>query len=88
MSVGGNIRRIREERGLTQTYVAEQAQVTAPAICQIERGTKRPSLQLSADIARILGCRMEDFLEGEEVLPAAGKGDLDNQQTHKIKENV
>ena len=46
MSVGANIRRIREEKGLTQAYVAEQAGITQAMLCQIERETKNPSLQV------------------------------------------
>ena len=62
MSVGDNIRRIRKERGLTETHIAKQTQVTPQMICQIERGTRSPSLQLGAEIARVLGCSLEDLL--------------------------
>ena len=43
MSVGENIRRIREEKELTQAYVAENAGISQAMLCQIERGTKNPS---------------------------------------------
>lgn len=62
MNVGENIRRKREQAGLTQAYVAEQAGVTQAMLCQIERGTKNPSLQLSAEIAKILSCSLESLL--------------------------
>lgn len=62
MSVGDNIRRIREEKGLTAAHIARQTRVTPQMICQIERGTRSPSLQLGAEIARVLGCTMEDLL--------------------------
>lgn len=65
MSVGTNIRRRRMALGLSQAYVAEQAGVSQPMINQIERGTKNPSLQASAGIAKALQCKIEDFLEGE-----------------------
>ncbi len=61
MSVGANIRRIREEKGLTQAYVAEQAGITQAMLCQIERETKNPSLQVGVEIARLLGCKIEDL---------------------------
>ncbi len=63
MSVGDNIRKIREEKELTQAYVAEQAGISQAMLCQIERGTKNPSLQVSAGISRILGCKVEQLLE-------------------------
>lgn len=62
MSVGDNIRRIREKAGLTQVYVAKQVGVTSAMLCQIERGTKNPSLQVGAEIAKVLGCSIENLL--------------------------
>ena len=63
MSVGENIRRTREAARLTQVDVAEQAGVTPAMICQIERGTRNPSLQLGAEIAKILNCSLESLLQ-------------------------
>jgi len=65
VSVGENIRRMREKAGLRQVDLAEQAGVTQAMLCQIERGTKNPSLQLGAEIARILDCRLECLLVGD-----------------------
>lgn len=63
MNVGENIRRRRENVGFTQAYVAEQAGVTQAMLCQIERGTRNPSLQLGAEIAKILNCSLESLLK-------------------------
>lgn len=65
MSVGDNIRHIREKAGLTQVYVAKQVGVTSAMLCQIERGTKNPSLQVGAEIAKVLGCSLESLLVGD-----------------------
>ena len=65
MSVGDNIRRIREKAGLTQVYVAKQVGVTSVMLCQIERGTKNPSLQVGAESAKVLGCSLESLLVGD-----------------------
>ncbi len=65
MSVGDNIRCIREKAGLTQVYVAKQVGVTSAMLCQIERGTKNPSLQVGAEIAKVLGCSLESLLVGD-----------------------
>ncbi len=65
VSVGDNIRRIREKAGLTQVYVAKQVGVTSVMLCQIERGTKNPSLQVGAEIAKVLGCSLESLLVGD-----------------------
>lgn len=62
MSVGDNIRRIREEQRLTQIYVAEKVGISQAMLCQIERGTKNPSLQIGKEIADVLGCSIEKLL--------------------------
>ena len=62
MSVGENIKRIREERNMLQMELAERAGVTQAMICQIERGTRNPSLQIAVEIAKALGCKTEDFI--------------------------
>lgn len=81
MNVGENIRYIREKRNLTQAYVATQAGISQAMLCQIERGTKNPSLQVGKEIANTLGCDLERLLAEEqrdyeielsEVTPEAG----------------
>lgn len=62
MNVGGNIRRAREEAGLTQVFVAERAGISQSMLCQIERGTKNPSLQIGKEIADILGCDLDSLI--------------------------
>lgn len=62
MNVGENIRRIRNERGLKQQYVAEEAGITRAMLCQIERGTKNPSLQTGKMIADVLECSLDELL--------------------------
>ena len=62
MSVGENIRRMREEKNITQIWLSEQAGISQAMLCQIERGTKNTSLQVSAEIAAALKCRIEDLI--------------------------
>lgn len=63
MSVGSNIRCIRKARGITQERLAEEAGISQAMLCQVEKGLKNPSLLVSAEMAKILGCRIEDFLK-------------------------
>ena len=65
MNVGGNIRRLREQLGLKQVDVANRAGITQAMLCQIERGTRNPSLQVGKAIADTLGCTVEQLLEEE-----------------------
>ena len=61
MSIGENIRNIREGRGIAQVELAGQVGVTQSMLCQIERGTKACSMQMGADIARALGCTVMEL---------------------------
>lgn len=62
MSVGSNIRRLRESRKMSQAFLAREAGITQSMLCQIERGTKNPSLQIGKEISDVLGCSIEELL--------------------------
>lgn len=64
MAVGKKIKQYRESKGMSQKKVAEYVGVSQAMLCQIERGTKNPSLQLAYDIAELLECKVEDFMVG------------------------
>lgn len=66
VNISGNIRRKREEAGVTQAELATKVGVTQSMLCQIERGTKACSMPLGAEIARALGCKIEDILDDPE----------------------
>lgn len=61
MSIGENIKLLREKRGITQQELAEAACVSGPMISQIEGNIKAPSLPVAFRIADKLNCRVEDF---------------------------
>lgn len=53
--VGVNVRRLRQERGLTQERVAFDAQIDLTYLGGIERGKRNPSLLVMVRIASALG---------------------------------
>ena len=57
-----NVKRIREERQMTQTELAEKAHCSQSMIVQIERGSKVPTILLAQDMAKALGCSVNDFV--------------------------
>lgn len=63
MNTGAAIRSLRKKSGITQAELAEKIHVSQAMLCQIERGTKLPSLPLSVEIATALGCTVNDILE-------------------------
>ena len=64
MSVGEDIKRIRESRDMPQVELARRAGVTQAMISQVEKGIRNPSLQVANEIAQVLQCDIEDFLKG------------------------
>lgn len=52
--VGGNVRRWRLERGLTQEQLAFEAQIDLTYLGGIERGRRNPSLLVLARLAEAL----------------------------------
>lgn len=63
MSVGENIRTKRQALGMTQEKLADAVGLGRSMVAQIERGSKVPNMILGRDIARVLGCGMEELLE-------------------------
>ena len=65
MSIGLNIRALREQAGLTQKELAEKVFVTQVLLCQVERGSKACSLPLALEIAKALNCTINDIVKQE-----------------------
>jgi transcriptional regulator with XRE-family HTH domain len=63
VSIGDNVRRIREERGLTQTEIARRCEVAQPSIWGLEHGEFNPSSPLLVKLAKALDVPIEDLLE-------------------------
>lgn len=62
MSVADNVKAYRLKADMTQKELAEKVFVDQSMICQIERGTKVPTILLANEIAQALNCRLDDLL--------------------------
>ena len=62
MNVGAVIKEKRLSLNMTQKELAEKVNVDQSMICQIERGTKSPSLPLAAEIAQVLDCDIRELV--------------------------
>ncbi len=63
--VGQQVRRIRQQRRLTQEKLAERAGVSLSFVDHIERGSRKLSLETFCRIARALDCTANDLLPME-----------------------
>ena len=60
------VRKLREERGLTQKQLGEQVNVSRQAINAVETGKFDPSLWLAYDIDQLFGMSIEEVFDFKE----------------------
>jgi repressor LexA len=95
MSVGENIKRLREEAGYTQKQLAEIMQVKEAYISAMERGQRRPGKKILPLLCAALGVDEKTLMYGtreeyhrqlsyeEKILLAAAEG-LSNDQLRDV----
>jgi transcriptional regulator with XRE-family HTH domain len=69
----GRLRSLRESKGWTQAYLAEQAGLTREGVAQLETGRRKPAWGTVIALSSALGTDCRSFLEGE-VEPPAKRG--------------
>lgn len=62
-----NIKRIREDKGITQKALAEAAHVSGPFIYDLENGNRNAKPETLERIAVALGCTVNDLIGAEEA---------------------
>lgn len=60
--VGKNVRRLRQQKGLTQEQLAFEAKIDLTYVGGIERGRRNPSLMVMARIAQALSAPLTKLL--------------------------
>ena len=65
ISISDRIKEYRHQRELTQGEFGSLLGVSPQAVCKWERGACYPDITFLPDLARILGCRIDDFFEDE-----------------------
>ena len=63
MNIGENIKRARQERGMTQAQLAEAIEITQKDVSRWENGSRKPSLEKFVQICKALGASSDDILE-------------------------
>ncbi len=66
---GHRLRELRRERGLSQSELAERAQVTPEFVSRLERSRVGPSLPAISRLARALGVAPRELFEFEHAHP-------------------
>jgi len=63
MTIGENIKKLREAKGWSQQRLADELDMSRPTITQFERGTRNFSVQLGRLIAKALDCTLNDLID-------------------------
>ncbi len=66
-AIGKFIAACRKEKGLTQTQLAEQLNITNRAVSKWETGKSIPDASIMLDLCKILGISVNELLSGERI---------------------
>lgn len=64
---GENLKRIREEKGITQQTLADQLYVTRQAISRWEGGSRYPDLMTAKKMAQYLGVSLDELVSDDDM---------------------
>lgn len=64
---GENLRKAREEKGITQQTLADQLYVTRQAVSRWENGSRYPDLLTSKKLAAVLDTTLDDLLADDDM---------------------
>ncbi len=67
MDVGGKIKQLRTQKGLTLEELASRSELTKGFLSQLERNLTTPSLDSLSDIVEALGTNLSDFFKEEKA---------------------
>ena len=73
MSEAQQVRRFRQQAGLTQEALAKRAGIARPNLARVESGRYRPSLETLERIARALGQAVSTLVVPSPILAQAGQ---------------
>ena len=67
MALGDNIKRLREERHLTQQQLADKLYVSRQTVCRWEHGSRCPDLIMAKKLAVELDISLDELISDEDL---------------------
>ncbi|MGN1412339.1 MAG: helix-turn-helix domain-containing protein [Oscillospiraceae bacterium] len=87
-TAGSKIKKERLKLGLTQEKLAEKCHISVSYLAHIERGSKRPSLDVAVTISNVLNINLDylfkDKINSEDVKIQSLENQLNNCTTTQI----
>jgi transcriptional regulator with XRE-family HTH domain len=89
MDIGKKIKRLRQEKFLTQDELAMRCELSKGFISQVERDLTSPSITTLIDILEGLGTNLRDFFnENEDEKIVFKKEDIFESEDHELKYKI
>lgn len=84
--LAGNVRRLREQAGLSQKALAEQSGVPRPTIAHLESGQANPTLSVVLKVATALGITIDGLVDpGEAPILVQSPRMLPTERTSRLR---
>jgi transcriptional regulator with XRE-family HTH domain len=84
--LAGNIKRLREQAGLSQKALAEQSGVPRPTIAHLESGQANPTLSVVLKVAGSLGVSVDGLVDpGEAPVVVLSPRTLPTERTSRLR---
>lgn len=64
--ISENLKRIREEKGMSQSELSRASGISQSMIAQVERGTKTLTLITAKILVDALCCKLDDLLDDQQ----------------------
>ncbi len=64
MTVNENIKTMRERAGMSQAELSRKIDISQPFLNRIERGKKKPTLDMAIETAKVFGCTIDELVYG------------------------
>ena len=85
MRLGGRLRELREQMGLSQAHLAGQAEVSQGYLCQLEREeVKNPSAAILLRLAKALYVDPHELLDAAGYTPVRSPGEINNDYHARV----
>ncbi len=86
--IGKNIKKYREERGITQEQLAAQMNVTRQAVSNWENAKTQPDLDTLFRLSQIFGISVEELIYGEKREEAPKVINITKKSVHKVEKGL
>jgi transcriptional regulator with XRE-family HTH domain len=85
MRLGGRLRELREQMGLSQAQLAGHAEVSQGYLCQLEREeVKNPSATILLRLAKALYVDPHELMDAAGYTPVRGPGETNNDYHARV----